>query len=55
MTEILQKLQRFENALVLNLLSLKRATVTKATHLKVGSYEKLPTLFNYREHAKELT
>lgn len=35
-TEILQKLQRFENVLVLNLLSLKLAMVTKATHFKGG-------------------
>lgn len=36
MTQILQKLQGFENVLVLNLLSLKLAVVTKATHFKGG-------------------
>lgn len=35
-TEILQKLQGFENVLVLNLLSLKLAVVTKATRFKGG-------------------
>lgn len=35
-TEILQKRQGFENVLVLNLLSLKLAMVTKATHFKGG-------------------
>lgn len=35
-TGLLQKLQGFKNVLVLNLLSLKLAMVTKATHFKGG-------------------
>lgn len=44
-TEILQKLQRFENVLVLNLLSLKLAMVTKATHFKGGELWKTANAF----------
>lgn len=57
MTQILQKLQGFENVLVLNLLSLKLAVVTKATHFKGGELWKTTAnafSFNYREYAKEL-
>ena len=56
-TEILQKLQGFEDVLVLNLLSLKLAMVTKATHFKGGELWKTTAnafSFNYREYAKEL-
>lgn len=55
-TEILQKLQAFENVLVLNLLSLKLAVVTKATHFKGGELWKTTAnafAFNCKEYARD--
>lgn len=59
MTQILQKLQAFQSALVVNLLPLQLATVTKATCSKSGELWKTTAnafskRMNYGDHIKEL-